>query len=228
MIDFGEGKPYMKTSTAQWREKADVWFEKIYTHPYVQGLAKGEVKSESLIFYVAQDRAYLDSYMKICGLGIAKSEERQDVRFFHQMIQSMLNEENQAHGELLRQAGGKEEDLEKYPLSSTSKAYMNHMMVAGYQGGLADLLAALLPCPWTYHDLATRILEEHKIDDDHPFAGWIRFYGNDSAMTDQMRERLDECLSSIPSKQSERLYRCFEESCRLEWEFWEAAYTLRV
>lgn len=214
--------------TQEWRKKTDSWFDQIYQHPFVQGIAKQSLTSEQVVFYVAQDRAYLQSYMQICGLGIAKAQTRGDIRFFSDIISAIVKEEQSSHIALLASVGANEEDLSRYPLAQTSQAYINHMKTSAYEGRLPDLLAALLPCPWTYYDLAKRILEEYTIGEDHPFAEWIHFYASESAMTDKMQDRLDELIEDLPKIEQERLYHAFEESCRWEWEFWEASYQLRV
>lgn len=214
--------------TQEWRKRTDSWFERIYHHPFVQGIAKQSLTPEQVVFYVAQDRAYLQSYMQICGLGIAKAQTRDDIRFFSDIISAIVNEEKSSHIALLTSVGANEDDLARYPLAQTSQAYINHMKTFAYEGRLPDLLAALLPCPWTYYDLAKRILEEYTIEDSHPFADWIHFYARESVMTDIMSKRLDEMIEDIPMIEKERLYMAFEQSCRWEWEFWEASYQLRI
>lgn len=214
--------------TREWRKRTNSWFDQIYQHAFVQGIAKQSLTSEQVVFYVAQDRAYLQSYLQICGLGIAKAQTREDIRFFSQIISAIVKEEQSSHIALLTSVGANEEDLARYPLAQTSQAYINHMKTFAYEGRLPDLLAALLPCPWTYYDLAKRILEEYVIEDSHSFAEWIYFYASESAMTDMMRKRLDELIEDLPLLEQERLYVAFEQSCRWEWEFWEASHQLRV
>lgn len=44
--------------SAALRKDADTIFQAIYLHPSVQGIAQGQLRSESLIHYVSQDTQY--------------------------------------------------------------------------------------------------------------------------------------------------------------------------
>ena len=68
------------------RQQADPIFEAIFAHPFVRGIANGDLTSEQLAHYVGQDFQYLNVFCQIYGLAIAKSSTRDDMAFFHQRM----------------------------------------------------------------------------------------------------------------------------------------------
>ena len=56
----------------QLRQEADSIFEAIFAHPFVRGIASGDLQAEQLIHYVKQDFEYLNSFMQMYGTAISK------------------------------------------------------------------------------------------------------------------------------------------------------------
>lgn len=214
--------------TAEWRERADAWFEQNYKHPFVEGIRKGQLPKESLIHYVTQDRMYLQVYMKLCGLGIFQSEEREDIDFFDQIIHIIQDEESHPHRNLCEVAGVTPESITPAPLAEAAQQYIQHMIQAG-QKGFAHLLAAMLPCPWVYQEIGRRMLKEEHVNEEHPFYPWISFYGRTSTFdtTAYIRQRLDQLVPRMGKSEQEELYRIFVQSCQHEVAFWDMAYHIK-
>ena len=158
------------------RRQADPIFEAIFAHPFVRGIASGDLTSEQLAHYVRQDFQYLNVFCQIYGLGIAKSTTREDMAFFHQRMGFILHSETHPHHNFAEVAGYKLEDLEHGDLLPTSRNYTRHMLHVAHSGSLGELLAVLLPCPLTYWEIGRELQREVKPDDSHPFRPWIDFY----------------------------------------------------
>ena len=58
--------------TAELRKEAEPLFQRIYHHPFVQGIKNGKLSSEQLIHYVQQDHQYLTTFVRIYALALAK------------------------------------------------------------------------------------------------------------------------------------------------------------
>ena len=64
------------------------------------------------------------------------------------------------------------EDIKKVKRSPTNTGYVNHMITTASLYGLGPTAAALLPCPWSYHEL-----RENLGQSEHPLYGqWTHFY----------------------------------------------------
>lgn len=211
----------------QLRQEADPIFEAIFEHPFVRGIATGNLKKEQLIHYVKQDFEYLNSFMQIYGTAISKCENREDMQMFNEQISFVLHSEIHPHNNFCEVAGVTYEELQGFPLSPSAHHYIRHMLTVAQTGGIADILAVLLPCPWTYAEIGKRLLEKVKPDPSHPFYDWIVFYGGGSmGITSTFCKRLDELAESLNEKKKQKLLEYFLISCHMEYKFWDMAYTI--
>ncbi|MDR6243909.1 thiaminase/transcriptional activator TenA [Paenibacillus hunanensis] len=217
----------MMSFSQEIRKAADPVFEAIYHHPFVQGIAEGTLKSEQLVHYVKQDFEYLNAFMRIYGTAIAKCQHRDDMAMFNEQIGFVLHSEIHPHHNFCQVAGVPYEQLQGYLLAPSAHNYIRHMLTAAQEGDLGDILAVLLPCPWTYLEIGKRLLGEVKPDASHPFYEWIDFYGNRTdTITERFCQRLDEIAERTTPEHRERMKRHFILSCQYEYMFWDMAYTL--
>lgn len=213
--------------SAELRKEANPIFHAIFEHPFVQGIANGELKKEQLIHYVKQDFEYLSSFIRIYGIAVSKCENREDMDMFNQQISFILKSEIHPHNNFCQVAGVPYEVLQGYPLSPSSHHYIRHMLTVAHEGTLGEILAVLLPCPWTYWEIGKRILNEVNPDRSHPFYDWINFYGNRTdSITTKFCDRIDEWAMEATEREKEKMKEHFLISCQLEYMFWDMAYKL--
>lgn len=208
------------------RQQANPIFQAIFEHPFVQGIAKGNLKKEQLIHYVKQDFEYLNSFMKIYGIAISKCDNREDMAMFNEQIAFVLHSEVHPHNNFCEVAGVKYENLQGYPLSPSAHHYIRHMLTVAHHGTIAEIIAVLLPCPWTYVEIGERLLKEVSPDSSHPFYDWIMFYGNGgmATLTELFCQRLDELVKPLGEKERQKMLEDFLISCQMEYKFWDMAY----
>lgn len=209
------------------RQQGSYIFEAIYDHPFVRGIAEGNLKKEQLIHYVKQDFEYLNAYMRIYGIAISKSSTREEIEIFNQQIGFILHSEIHPHNNFCSVAGVNYEQLQGYPLSPSAHHYIRHMLTVAHEGTLGEIMAVLLPCPWTYLDIGQRLLNEVKPTENHPFYEWIHFYGSRAeGVTSNFCERLDEWALKSTDEELAKMREHFILSCQLEYMFWDMAYNL--
>ena len=198
------------TFSKQLREEAKDILQATYQHPFIRGIAKGDLAAEQLIHYVKQDYEYLNSMIKARGYALTKCTKREDMEMFFTGIDYVLHSEGTAHVNLCRVAGVDYEELQGYPLSPTAHHYVNHMISASASGTLGDIIAVTLPCPWMYLEIGRRLVREVKPDKTHPFYDWITIYGKDSSeATDRSFNRLDEIAAQVGEEAACRCASCF-------------------
>jgi thiaminase (transcriptional activator TenA) len=215
--------------SAQLREEANPIFEAIYAHPFVEGVANGYVPREALIHYVKADYEYLTAFARIYGLAVSKCETREEMEFYQSQIHFVLHSEIHPHNVFCKVAGVQYEDLQRMTPPPAADHYISHMMNSAVQGDIGELMAALLPCPWTYQALAAHIIETKAPDESNPFLEWIQFYSSrEDGMPDvtaELSKRLDKWAETAGSAAKERARKAFLKSCMLEHSFWEMAAT---
>lgn len=213
--------------SAELRKAANPIFQAIFEHPFVQGIASGDLKKEQLIHYVKQDFEYLNSFIRIYGLAISKCENREDMDMFNKQISFILNSEIHPHNNFCQAAGVHYEELQGFPLSPSSQHYIRHMLTVAYEGTLGEILAVLLPCPWTYWEIGRKLMLEVQPNPSHPFYEWICFYGERTdSITTKFCDRLDEWAKEATDREKEKMKDHFIKSCQLEYMFWDMAYKL--
>ncbi|MWV45420.1 thiaminase II [Paenibacillus sp. HJL G12] len=217
----------MTRFTEELRIAADPIFNAIFDHPFVRGIADGTLRKEQLIHYVKQDFEYLNAYIRIYGMAISKCDDRDTMALFNEQISFILHSETHPHQNFCEVAGVTYEEMQSFPLAPSAHHYIRHMLNAAHEGNMEDIIAALLPCPWTYAEIGKRLLEEVKPSRTHKFYDWMHFYGDrEFGITEQMRLLLDKWAEPLSPERKRRLKEHYLTSCQLEYMFWDMAYSL--
>lgn len=212
------------------RHEADAIFESIYHHPFVRGIAQGHLARESLIHYVQQDSQYLSTYCRVYGLALAKSLTHRQMRLFHERIGFLLDGELAPHQNLCRVADVPYETVVQTTtgLAPTAHHYAKHMMSVAQQGTLGEIVAVVLPCHWVYVEVAQRMVDQQPPTASHPFYDWITFYASAHmrAGLHELTTLLDELADDAGDLDHYLMKAAFLDSTRLEYQFFDMAYTL--
>lgn len=222
-------KPEETGFTANLGNKYLALFEEFYQHPFLAGLRDGSASKAAVKHYVGQDFQYLTAYAKCYALGVLRSPNRSWMQYFHGSMGFVLDDESHAHNFMCDYIGIDYHQAQADRMAPTAKAYIDHMMQAG-NDSLGVLLAALLPCPWTYIWSAKRFqnaggMAQHGISTDHPLNGWWEFYAEDNVRDTltNIRGRLDELAADASPAELKRMEEAFELSLRFEIRFWQMA-----
>lgn|GEM_PF-402675 len=212
--------------SARMRIRYDQIFEAFWAHPYLAGLRDGTAPKEAVVHYVGQDHQYLTAFMRCYGLGAAISPDRDWIGFFNDQTSFLLHDETHAHHALCDAVGISYDEAQVDRLAPTAQAYVNHMMASAHDS-LGVLLAALMPCPWTYIWAGTRHRAEGGPAAENPFAGWWEFYGSEESqqILVEFARRLDLLAAEAGPAELARMERAFEASCHHEVRFWQMAWT---
>ncbi|MGH2762141.1 MAG: thiaminase II [Thermoleophilaceae bacterium] len=209
------------------RADCDDVFTAFWEHPFLAGLRDGSLERERVLHYVGQDHQYLSAFVRCYGLGLSLSPDRDWMRFFHDNVTFLLEDETHPHHALCRAAGVSYEEAQIERLAPSAQAYVNHMLESA-RDTLGVMLAALLPCPWTYIWAGTRLMTEAPPGEDHPFGDWWAFYGSEQCrdILGAFRARFDALAADAGTAERLRMAAAFESSCHHEVRFWEMAWTL--
>lgn len=211
--------------TQKLREENNDVFEAIFNHPFVEGIGTGDVPKKALMHYVKADYEYLTAFMHLYGVAISKAASREEIAFFNKQIDFVLNSEAHPHHNFCDVIGIGYDECQKYPLPPTADHYVKHMMYHAYTGTLGELVAALLPCPWTYFEIGKELVRKYHPQKDHPFYEWISFYADPGIVELEMRAQLDGIAEQATKAEIIKMREAFRKSCLYELNFWEMAYT---
>jgi thiaminase/transcriptional activator TenA len=208
----------------QLREEAGHLFEAAKRHPFVEGMAAATLTPSQLIHYVRQDAQYLDTYIRIYGLGIAKCPAREQMRDLHRRIALVLDSEVVAHENLCRVAGADYAELRRgVEPAPAAHHYACHMLSVAQGGTLGEILATVLPCHWMYAELAEHLCEGLRPGESHPYREWMTFYRSDSVKAGlrELIDWLDAYALDAGPREREFMRQAFLYSCRLEIRFFD-------
>jgi thiaminase (transcriptional activator TenA) len=205
----------------------EVWQE-LHRHPFIRELAAGTLDPDRFRFYVEQDLFFLPDLARAVALGIAGADENDEMRRFADEAALVVGQELDNQRELLRrieELGAADRGGGALPAPATV-AYGGYLVATASRGGPLDVMAALLPCVWSYADIAVALSGEIV---EHPvYAEWVRFFARPDyvELIVQRRRAFDEAAAAVPTPRRQRLSEIFTTSVRLERAFWDMAYGL--
>jgi thiaminase/transcriptional activator TenA len=115
------------------------------------------------------------------------------------------------------------DDAIKAKPNPTNVAYMNFLLLTAYHGDFYAGLASVLPCFWTYEDIAERHrwrLEANRVE---LYKRWASVYL--SSEYKMLVRRLRDAVDGSGRSVGELSYH-FEQALRYEIMFWQSAYIM--
>ena len=209
-----------RSFSSQLRVEADDIWSRIAANPFLAELREGTLPLEKFRYYLAQDYLYLEGFARAVALALAKAPDARTVDLLSRRVATPV--ERPMHRELMPLAGMSLQDVDPSGHSPTNLAYVNHMLAAASLGGLGVTAAALLPCPWTYHEIGADLGPI-----DHPvYSQWAKPYerGFLEESVGAWRGFLDEEAAQAGPREREAMRRAFMTSMRYEYMFWDMAY----
>ena len=203
------------------QEALPIW-ESIFAHPFLEEIEAAELPLEKFRYYVEQDYHYLAGFGQVVATALSKAPDTRTLRRLTRRITTPV--ERPLHGRMFELLETSEDAVETVPLSPTNMAYINHMQTAASMGGVGEAAAALLPCPWTYHEIGERIaVPEHPV-----YSYWAQPYrdGLLEESTAAWRELVDEYAANGGPATREAMRSAFITSSRYEFMFWTMAYNM--
>jgi thiaminase/transcriptional activator TenA len=221
----------MPPASATFRERSDRIWQGLHAHPFITELAAGTLPIDKFRFFLEQDNLYLQDYARCLAMGAAKSRNEVELRYFITDLNQVLDQELPSNRELLDRVTemGAADRGGASGMAPANVAYTSYMRSLALHGGPLEIMASLLPCAWSYVEIATALAD--RVDREHPvYADWVGYFSLPAnvEMVAEMRsdfDRLVEMEAAAGSRWDE-IDRIFATSSRLEHQFWEMAYTL--
>lgn len=203
-------------------------WERLHLHPFIDQLASGTLPLDTFRFYLEQNLQYLPEYARAMALAVSRADEIEVMQLFVADLTSIIETEIPQNRELLQRVieSGARDLGGSVGLAPANVAYTSFLVGTAATSTPLEVMAAILPCTWSYGEIASRLsgdIKEHEI-----FAGWIRFFGSDaySDVVQRMCRDLERLAQENPSVPEERLEELFARSVQLEEGFWDMALAL--
>ena len=204
-------------------EAQPIW-RRIFAHPFLREIKDGTLPLEKFRYYLTQDYLYLEGFARTVAMALAKAPDAGTLEELSRRVLTPV--ERPLHHQLLEAAGISQDYIREVGRSPTNTAYVNHMLVTAALYGLGPTAAALLPCPWTYHDLKDEVGPS-----EHPlYSQWTGFYvaGLLQDSVNAWRGFVDAAASESGPAEREAMRQAFLTSSRYEYMFWDMAYRMEI
>lgn len=203
----------------------ELW-QALHDHPFLRELAGGTLAPERFRFFVEQDLFFLPELARAVALGAAAAGDDGELRHFSEELVAVAEAEIGNNRDLLERVLGLGASDRGGSLAAApaTVAYSGFLVATAHRGGPLEIMTALLPCTWSYADIAVGLRDRIV---EHPvYARWVRYFASDDYVESIARRRrtLDERAAGIGPSRRRRLSEIFTMSTRLELAFWEMAY----
>jgi thiaminase/transcriptional activator TenA len=214
------------------RGECDRIWKGLHEHPFITELAEGTLPIEKFRFFLEQDNLYLEEYARCLAMGAAKSRSERELRYFTTDLNQVLEAELPSNRELLAKVTelGAADRGGALTMAPANVAYTSYMLALSLRGGPLEIMASLLPCAWSYVEIATALRD--RTDLEHPvYGGWVGYFSlpTNVEMVTEMRRDFDALVAEEVTTEARmrEIATIFATSSRLEGGFWEMAYTLQ-
>ena len=217
---------------AGWRDAAGDSWRQYIEHEFVLGLEDGSLPRSAFIAYLIQDYIFLLHFSRAWALAVVKAETAAQMRTAAATVNALINEEIQLHIQICAREGISEAQLLQATEASENIAYTRFVMDSGLSGDILDLLAALAPCVFGYHEIGLRLAGSH--DTTALYREWIDTYADEeyasvcfavaALIEDVAAARLGEAPEA--SSRWQALCQRFTAATRLEIDFWQMGLRL--
>ena len=203
---------------------ADAWALAI-EHPMVKEIADGSLPHETFRRYFMQNVLYLEEYARAIGIVAGKAPDRDALTTLTRFLARIVEIEIPSNLAFLQRLGGDPGTVDgSGVMLPVTYAYTRHLLSVCALGDCADGLTAVLPCQWSYGELAGPLTANPP--SDPIYADWIGLFGNDEydALVAQTTALLDRLVDPTDEARMAGLSRIFERSTVFEAAFWDMAY----
>lgn len=218
----------MKTTQRLLAATKDIWAA-YNEHPFVKGIQDGTLDREKFRYYIIQDYLYLEEYVKVFAIGIAKAKSLDVMRLFSRQVSYLTEGEMDIHRGYMGAFTVSQEELDKTPRALDNLSYTSYMLRVAYEEGEAEILAAILSCAYSYEVIGKTILKNNPAAGEHPLYGnWVNTYSGTEFCDGNvpLMEALDRLTSGYSEEQLRHLTDIFVACSRYEMAFWDLAWDM--
>ncbi len=199
-------------------------------HPFLRGIADGSLPVEKFRYFMLQDYLYLFDYARVFALGVVKAREPSLMRTFAKNVDAILDGEMNLHRAYMARLGIDEADVFAVKPALDNLSYTNYMLSVAQTGGVAELVASILACSWSYAEIG-QTLAAIPGTLDHPFYGeWVRSYSSAeyTETNDALIDLTEALAEGLSEEQRAYLTEIFVNCSRYELGFWTMAWEMRA
>lgn len=204
----------------------DIW-QKLYTHPFIEGLINGDLPIEKFKYYLEQDYLYMWEHVKIFAIGITKTDDKEIIRKFTGLLNNAMNNEMAIHRGVMEDFGMDPKESEKKEPNMTNISYCNYRISQALIGGYEEILMVLMACDLGYVNIFRHIEKTNPEAKNHDTYGpFITGYLDETYMAyvDSTVDEINEIGKDMTEIKRDILIDIFKNCLIYELKFWDMVY----
>lgn len=207
-----------------WQAIAPI-YKRIIEMPFLAELSNGTLAQERFQFYIMQDSGYLEHFGKALALLGARAAATEDALAFMRFAENALVVESLLHESYLKDFG----ISDKGALEPACHHYVHFLKSTAALDAVEIGMAAVLPCFWIYKAVGDHISQSPQAP-ANPYQKWIDTYGGEEfgIAVRQAIAICDRAASATTEQTRAAMTKAFITASRLEYDFWDGAYQLRM
>ncbi|MCD6171614.1 MAG: thiaminase II [Thermoplasmata archaeon] len=210
----------MKITEKLYNDASKIW-GKIVNHPFVIEIYSGSLPEKKFKFYALQDYNYLVGITRAMTI-IASKSDFWKMKEILILAQKEAGIELQNYEKLLKSVGLSIEEAMATEPSPTNLAYMNYIGMIAYTGDVYEGIAGILPCFWSYQEIAKKNRYLLKKNKNSIYLKWAETYFTEEykQIVEKMKNMLNE------AKNYDAVKKIFLTASKYEYMFWEMSYKM--
>lgn len=188
--------------------------EECLSHPFVQGIATGNLARGAFCFYVAQDAVFLDAFVRAYALALAKAPDREAMHALKALLDGALDE--LALHRSYAERWGVDIAVEAAP---ATRAYTDFLLRVAALEPAGHACAAMAPCMRLYAWLGQQLAP--RVDDASPYKEWVDTYADPGF--DELAAGLEDLLDRLDGDPAAHASH-YRTAMELELAFFAAAH----
>lgn len=212
----------MKWSEQAWLAAKPV-YDKILTHPFIQGLINGTLDREKFTFYIQQDALYLAEYGKVLTAIASRLSKPEHIEAFIHFASDSMAVEKALHQSFMKEIS----EASKPEPSPGCLLYTSYLLRQMAIAPIEVIVAAVLPCFWIYKEVGDYILA-NQIKGANPYQDWIDTYGGeDFEKSVKLAISIcDDLADKCTDEQRKAMADAYVMCSKMEWIFWDSAWRM--
>ena len=208
------------------RQAADPIWKKIFVHPFLVEMGEGTLTLDKFRFYVKQDYAYLMEFCRCLGIAVAKIEDMETMRTLASLLNASLTVEVEMLERIADKLGIFVDELRATKPAPTNVAYTRHVLYVAYSGTVGEMIAAMLPCMWSYQEIGERLITQSALKRHPVYSEWCATYLDQEyiGLVDWYKGLVNRFALESGVQVREKMKHHFIISSRYEYLFWDMAY----
>jgi len=214
----------MKWSESAWKA-IELKYQSILQMPFILELSDGSLPKEKFKFYMTQDSLYLEHFGRTLSLIGTKLGDVQDALSYIRFAEAAIVVENALHEFYFKDFGV----TDRGTAEPSCHHYIHYLRSTAAFDPVEVAMAATLPCFWIYKKVGDHIYN-HPQSVNNPYQQWIEMYGSEE-FAESVKNAIrmcDEAAENTTLAIRKRMKEAFITAAYMEYDFWVAAYDMRV